>query len=135
MPRVAPVTSATLPLKSSMAADTSTSAPSTPPPVSTPATPRLTGMGSLVQPGPTYQGRQQMDSYITMQGNIVAGPVQPAGGARRRVPKYRLASSGRNFDKGVQDWVDTSTVYKNVSGWRQLGDNVFTTLHKGDTVL
>src|SRR3954454_12480189 len=110
MPRVAPVTSATLPLKSSMAADTSTSAPSTPPPVSTPATPRLTGMGSLVQPGPTYQGKQQMDSLIPIQGNLVADPVQRPGGAGGRVTKFRLASSGRHFDKGVQDWVDTSTV-------------------------
>lgn len=76
-----------------------------------------------------------MDTYVTMQGNLVADPVQRPGGAGGKVTKFRLACSGRHFDKGANDWVDTNTVFMDVACWRQLGDNVFTSLHKGDTVL
>jgi single-strand DNA-binding protein len=76
-----------------------------------------------------------MDTYITMQGNLVADPVQRPGGVTGNVTKFRLASSGRHFDKATGAWVDTNTVFMDVACWRQLGDNVFTSLHKGDTVL
>ena len=76
-----------------------------------------------------------MDTYVTMQGNLVADPVQRSVASGGRVTKFRLASSGRHFDRGVNDWVDNNTVFMDVTCWRQLGDNVFMSLHKGDTVL
>jgi single-strand DNA-binding protein len=76
-----------------------------------------------------------MDTYLTMQGNLVADPVQKPGGAAGKVTKFRVAASGRHFDKGVGEWVDSDPVYMDVTCWKQLGDNVFTTLHKGDTVV
>lgn len=76
-----------------------------------------------------------MESQIHLQGNLVADPAQRvvAGGAK--VTRFRIASRGRRFDKGTNAWVDTDPVYMSVSCWRQLGDNVMTTLHKGDTVV
>jgi single-strand DNA-binding protein len=51
------------------------------------------------------------------------------------VTHFRIASSGRRFDKVANDWVSTDPVYMSVSCWRQLGDNVYQSLHKGDTVV
>lgn len=76
-----------------------------------------------------------MDTYLTMQGNLVADPVQRPGGVTGKVTKFRVAASGRHFDKATGEWIDTKPVYMDVTCWRQLGDNVFTSLHKGDTVL
>jgi single-strand DNA-binding protein len=46
-----------------------------------------------------------------------------------------MACSGRRFDRGVGDYVNTDPVYISVVCWRQLGDNVMQSLRKGDTVV
>jgi single-strand DNA-binding protein len=76
-----------------------------------------------------------MESYLTMQGNLVADPVQRVVAEGLRVTRFRIASSGRRWDRGSSDWVNTDPVFMSVSCWRQLGDNVFRSLHKGDTVI
>jgi single-strand DNA-binding protein len=76
-----------------------------------------------------------MDPYIWMQGNLVADPTQRVVASGHKVTKFRIAASGRRFDKAVGDWVNTDTVYMSVSCWRQLGDNVAKSLRKGDTVV
>jgi single-strand DNA-binding protein len=76
-----------------------------------------------------------VDPYIWMQGNLVADPTQRVTASGVRVTKFRLAASGRRFDRATDEWVDTETVYMSVACWRQLGDNVVQTLHKGDTVV
>ena len=76
-----------------------------------------------------------MDPYVWMHGNLVADPQQRVTAAGLKVTKFRIAASGRRFDKGADGWVDTETVYMSVACWRQLGLNVLQTLHKGDTVL
>jgi single-strand DNA-binding protein len=76
-----------------------------------------------------------MESYLTIQGNLVADPAQRVVASGARVTKFRLVSSGRRFDRAVGDWVSTDPVFLNVSCWRQLGDNVFQSLRKGDTVI
>ena len=52
-----------------------------------------------------------------------------------RVTKFRMAASGRRYDKNTSNWVSTDPVYMSVACWRQLGDNVMRTLRKGDTVV
>jgi single-strand DNA-binding protein len=76
-----------------------------------------------------------MDTYVTMQGNLVADPKRHVTASGARVTRFRIAASGRRFDAQAQDWVDTNPVYMTISCWRQLGDNVFQTLYKGDTVV
>ena len=70
-----------------------------------------------------------------MQGNLVADPVQRTTASGLKVTKFRMAASGRRFDKASDGWVDTDTVYMSVNCWKQLGLNVLRTLHKGDTVI
>jgi single-strand DNA-binding protein len=76
-----------------------------------------------------------MDTYVTMQGNLVADPSRTVTASGQRLTKFRIAASGRRFDAPSQEWVNTNPVYMTVSCWRQLGDNVFQTLYKGDTVV
>ena len=76
-----------------------------------------------------------MDTYVTMQGNLVADPTRTVTASGQRLTKFRIAASGRRFDGPTREWVNTNPVYMTVSCWRQLGDNVFQTLYKGDTVL
>ena len=76
-----------------------------------------------------------MESHIHMQGNLVADPEQRVVASGAKVTRFRIASRGRRFEKTRNEWVDTDPVYMSVSCWRQLGDNVATTLHKGDTVV
>ena len=76
-----------------------------------------------------------MDTSLVLQGNLVADPVQRQVASGARVTRFRMASSGRRFDQAINDWVSTDTVYMTVTCWRQLGDNVMQSLHKGDTVV
>src|SRR4029079_877814 len=76
-----------------------------------------------------------MDTFLWMQGNLVADPVQRVTASGLKVTKFRMASSGRRFDKASEGWVDTEVVYMSVNCWKQLGLNVLQSLHKGDTVV
>jgi single-strand DNA-binding protein len=76
-----------------------------------------------------------METQITMQGNLVADPVQKTVAEGLKVTRFRLAASGRRFDRAVGDWVNTDPVFMTVSCWRQLGDNVARSLRKGDTAI
>ena len=76
-----------------------------------------------------------MDTFLWMQGNLVADPVQRTTASGLKVTKFRMAASGRRFDNASGGWVDTEVVYMSVNCWKQLGLNVYTCLHKGDTVV
>ena len=76
-----------------------------------------------------------MESQLHLQGNLVADPAQRVVANGSKVTRFRIASRGRRFDKALGEWVDTDPVYMSVACWRQLGDNVAKTLHKGDTVI
>jgi single-strand DNA-binding protein len=76
-----------------------------------------------------------MDTFLWMQGNLVADPVQRVTASGLKVTKFRIASSGRRFDNASGGWVDTEVVYMSVNCWKQLGLNVLQSLHKGDTVV
>jgi single-strand DNA-binding protein len=76
-----------------------------------------------------------VDTFLWMQGNLVADPQQRVTASGLKVTKFRMASSGRRFDNASGGWVDTEVVYMSVNCWKQLGLNVLQTLHKGDTVI
>lgn len=76
-----------------------------------------------------------MDPQIVMQGNLVADPMQRTVAEGLKVTRFRIAASGRRFDRATGDWVSTDPVYITIACWRQLGDNVVRSLRKGDTVL
>ena len=76
-----------------------------------------------------------MDTYVTMQGNLVADPIRKVVANGAAVTRFRIAASGRRFDRALNDWVSNDPVFMTVHCWRQLADNAFQCLHKGDTVL
>ncbi|MDQ1698039.1 MAG: single-strand DNA-binding protein [Frankiaceae bacterium] len=76
-----------------------------------------------------------MEPQIQMQGNLVADPIYRVTAGGLHMTKFRIASSGRRFDRSRNDFVNTDPVYMSVVCWRQLADNVAKSLRKGDTVL
>jgi single-strand DNA-binding protein len=71
---------------------------------------------------------------IAVVGNVatsVQGKLTSAG----RVASFRLASNVRRFDRTRGIWYDAETNYFTVTCWRQLADNVLSSLSKGDPVV
>jgi single-strand DNA-binding protein len=76
-----------------------------------------------------------MDTYVTLHGNLVADPVQRSTASGAPVVGFRLASSGRKFDRPSGEFRDGDTLYIGVSCWRSLGAHVLSSLRKGDSVI
>jgi single-strand DNA-binding protein len=75
------------------------------------------------------------ETTLTLIGNLVDDPelrFTPAGAA---VAKFRVASTPRTYDKQTQGWKDGESLFLTVSAWRQLGENVAETLHRGMRVI
>jgi single-strand DNA-binding protein len=68
-------------------------------------------------------------------GNLVADPTQKVTANGLKITQFRIVQSGRRLDRNTGEWVSTDPVFMSVACWRQLGDNVAKTLHKGDTVI
>jgi single-strand DNA-binding protein len=75
------------------------------------------------------------ETYLTLSGNLTAGPK--SGVSRTGVPwtRIRVASSSRIFDRGTTEWRDGETIFLDVSCWRRLAENAAATLERGDRVL
>jgi single-strand DNA-binding protein len=76
-----------------------------------------------------------MDTYVTLHGNLVADPVQRSTASGAAVVGFRLASSGRRFDRPSGEFRDGDTLYIGISCWRSLGAHVLASLRKGDSVV
>ena len=76
-----------------------------------------------------------MEPQQHLQGNLVQDPAQQVVANGLKVTRFRMASSGRRYDKSTGEWVSTDPVYMTVACWRQLGDNVMQSLRKGDSVV
>lgn len=76
-----------------------------------------------------------MEPQQNLAGNLVQDPAQQVTASGLKVTRFRMAASGRRYDRAAGDWVSTDPVYISVVCWRQLGDNVMQTLRKGDSVL
>jgi single-strand DNA-binding protein len=76
-----------------------------------------------------------MDTYLTVQGNLVADPVTRSTASGATVVGFRIASSGRRFDKAAGEFRDADPMFITVSCWRGLGINVASSLRKGDSIV
>jgi single-strand DNA-binding protein len=76
-----------------------------------------------------------MDPQIQIRGNLVADPTHRVTAAGLHMTRFRIAASGRRFDRGRNEFVSNDPVYLSVVCWRQLADHVAQSLRKGDTVL
>lgn len=70
---------------------------------------------------------------ITLTGNLVDAPNLRFTASSIPVAKLRLASTERTLKDGK--WVDGETVYIDVVVWRQLAENVNSSLVKGQRVV
>lgn len=70
---------------------------------------------------------------ITITGNLVDSPNLRFTSSQVPVAKLRLASTERTLKEGK--WVDGETVYIDVVAWRQLAENVNSSLTKGQRVV
>ena len=74
------------------------------------------------------------NNEMRIRGNLVNDPTQVIVGNGSKVTSFRLASNTRRLDKATNEWVTTESLYLTVNCWRQLGDNAFASLHRGDLV-
>lgn len=75
------------------------------------------------------------DIIVTAVGNVASDVrrLDTAGGLP--MAKFRIASSGRRFDKARGAWVDLPATFVTVVCWRTLADNAARSLAKGDPVV
>jgi single-strand DNA-binding protein len=81
------------------------------------------------------QGARMYETTMTMIGRLataVSGVNFNDGGLKAT---FRLASTERRFDRGLQQWVDGSRLFLTVVCWRALAEHVLATLGVGDPVI
>jgi single-strand DNA-binding protein len=76
-----------------------------------------------------------VDTYLTVQGNLVADPVARSTASGATVVGFRIASSARRYDKEAGAFRDGDPLFITVSCWRSLGANVLASLRKGDSIV
>jgi single stranded DNA-binding protein len=75
------------------------------------------------------------DNSINLVGNLTADPEFKVTNGGVAVVRFRLACSRRIFDRTANEWRDGEPAYFSVSAWRQLAQNIHTSLRKGDRAI
>jgi single-strand DNA-binding protein len=75
------------------------------------------------------------DTMITIVGNVVDTPRRRRTKNGHDVTNFRVASTSRRYDREQEKFVDNSTLYVNVTCWRQMGVNVDSSIRKGQPVI
>ena len=72
------------------------------------------------------------DNGINLVGNLTADPDFKVTSGGVAVVRFRLACSRRIFDRAANEWRDGEPAFFSVTAWRQLAQNIHTSLRKGD---
>jgi single-strand DNA-binding protein len=72
------------------------------------------------------------DNGINLVGNLTADPDFKVTATGVAVVRFRLACSRRIFDRTANEWRDGEPAFFSVTAWRQLAQNIHTSLRKGD---
>ena len=75
------------------------------------------------------------ETMVTVVGHVANDPHLRATSSGAKVAGFRLASTERRFDKGLNAWRDYSTTFWSVSCWRGAAENVVDSLEKGQPVV
>jgi single-strand DNA-binding protein len=75
------------------------------------------------------------DTMVTIVGNVVDTPRRRRTKNGFDVTNFRVASTSRRYDREQEKFVDNSTLFVNVTCWRQMGVNVEDSVRKGQPVL
>jgi single-strand DNA-binding protein len=75
------------------------------------------------------------ETSLTLVGNLTADPelrFTPGGHA---VASFTIASTPRQYDRTTNEWKDGEPLFMRCNVWRQLAENIATTLQRGDRVV
>jgi single-strand DNA-binding protein len=75
------------------------------------------------------------DTQLTVCGNVVADPIRRETRNGHAVTSFRIASTSRRYDSEAGRYVDSSTLWVNVTCWRSLAENVAASIRKGQPVV
>jgi single-strand DNA-binding protein len=75
------------------------------------------------------------DNGINLVGNLTADPEFKVTSGGVAVVRFRLACSRRIFDRTANEWRDGEPAFFSVTAWRQLAQNIHTSLRKGDRAI
>jgi single-strand DNA-binding protein len=75
------------------------------------------------------------ETTITVVGHVATEPTLRTTAGGVRVAGFRLASTERRFDKGVNGWRDVHTTFYTVTTWRNMAENVCQSIDKGQPVV
>lgn len=73
------------------------------------------------------------DTYITLTGWVGSDVSLREVAGNQVVANFRVATTSRRFRNN--QWEDGTTTWYSVSAWRQLADNVNTSIRRGDPVV
>jgi single-strand DNA-binding protein len=72
---------------------------------------------------------------VTLRGNVATEPRHVRFDDGNTVTSFRLASTVRRYDRGLQEWVDRGTTYVNVNCRRAMAANAATSVRKGQPLV
>ena len=75
------------------------------------------------------------DNGINLVGNLTADPDFKVTSGGVAMVRFRLACSKRIFDRAANEWRDGDPSFFTVTAWRQLAQNIHTSLRKGDRAI
>jgi single-strand DNA-binding protein len=76
------------------------------------------------------------DTNIVVVGNVMTAPEwRRTPNEGHMVARFRMASTGRRFDRATGQWVDGRQLRLRVTCWRRLAENVSACLAVGDPVV
>lgn len=76
-----------------------------------------------------------MSDIISVTGLIATTPRFITTSDGTPIISFRMATSQRRYDKSAGKWVDASTNWYTVTGFRQLANNCSISLNKGDRII
>lgn len=74
------------------------------------------------------------NNEIRIRGNVVADPTPVTVASGHKLTTFRLASNTRRLNRATNEWETTESLFLTINCWRQLGENVYASLHRGDLV-
>lgn len=75
------------------------------------------------------------EQHVTIRGRLTNDPelrFTPNGAA---FANFTIAQNARYFDKQANEFKDKEAIFWRCSAWREMGENVAETLHRGDPVI
>lgn len=75
------------------------------------------------------------ENLITVTGNVVDDPKLRVTKSGVSVTNFRIASTPRRYDESQRAFVDSPTLFMNVSVWRRTAENVCASLHRGEPII